>query len=147
VASLAKVALLPSFRSIGAVNNNLADPALDPVPGAPEISIAPADYDPGTTDGLISGTDPRTISNVVTGGPQADVDDPTRSAWLYTFGQFVDHDLDLEEVGTTAINIAVPADDPNFAADSQIALTRATTSATTGTAINTISGYLDLSQV
>jgi peroxidase len=144
---MSTVSPLPEFRPIGAIGNNLADPALDPVPGSPETKLAPANFAPGTTDGLIDGPNPRMISNVVTGGDQADTTDPTASAWLYAFGQFVDHDLDLEKVGSTAIDIPVPDDDPNLAAGSSIGLTRAITDPSTGTAINTIAGFLDLSQV
>jgi peroxidase len=141
------VKLLSQFRPIGAVDNNLQDPALNPTPGSAELSIAPANFAPGTTDGLIDGPNPRTISNIVSGGPQATVDDPTNSAWLYAFGQFVDHDLDLEAVGNTAIAIPVPAGDPDFADGSSIELNRAVTSPTIGTAINTVAGDLDLSQI
>ena len=145
--------LLSSFRSIGAVGNNLQDPALDPIPGTPEPAIAAPNFAPGTTDGLVDGPNPRTISNAVTGATtndgttNADSVDPTYSAWLYTFGQFVDHDLDLESVGHTDISIPVPAGDPVFPSGTTIPITRAITDPTTGTAINTVSGYLDLSQV
>ena len=142
-----RISLLPGFRSIGAVNNNLDDPSLDPAPNTPELQIAPTNFAPGTTDGVIAGPNPRTISNVLSGGPQALVNNSTRSAWLYTYGQFVDHDLDLEGVGSTSIDIPVPVGDPNFADGSSIALTRAITDPTTGTAVNTVAGYLDLSQV
>jgi len=141
------VKLLLQFRPIGGVDSNLQDPSLDPTPGSAEVSLTPANFSPGTTDGLIDGPNPRTISNVVSGGPQASVDDPTYSAWLYAFGQFVDHDLDLEAVGNTPINIPVPSGDPNFADGSSILLNRAVTSPTTGTAINTVAGDLDLSQI
>ncbi len=141
------ISLLPNFEPIGAVGNNLQNPPLDPVPDSPELRLAAPSFALGTTDRLMAGPNPRTISNVVAGGPQANVDDPTRSAWLYAFGQFVDHDLDLEEVGNTPINIPIPPGDPNFPQGSSIPLNRAITSPNTGTAINTVAGYLDLSQV
>jgi peroxidase len=139
--------LLPEFRPIGAIDNNLQDPALNPTPGSAEVSLTPANFAPGTTAGLAGGPNPRTISNVVSGGPGATVNDPQASAWIYAFGQFVDHDLDLEQTGTTPINIAVPSGDPNFGDGSSILLNRAVTDPATGTAINTVAGYLDLSQV
>jgi peroxidase len=144
---MSTVTLLSQFRPIGAVDNNQEDPALDPIAGSTEIRLAPASYAPGTTDGLIGGPNPRTISNVVSGGQQANVNDSTASAWLYAFGQFVDHDLELEGVNTTAINIPIPLGDPDFADGSSIELTRAMVNPTTGTAINTVAGYLDLSQI
>src|SRR5450631_4377112 len=123
--------ILPEFRPIGGIDNNLDNPALDPTPGSAELQIAPLNYSPGTTNGLIDAPNARTISNVVSGGQSADgenanTDDPTgASAWLYAFGQFVDHDLDLESVGTTDISIPVPNGDPNFSDGTAIPLTRA----------------------
>jgi peroxidase len=144
--------LLSTFQPIGGIDNTV-DPSINPIPGTPELAIAPPNFAPGTTDTPISGPNPRTLSNVVSGGQSADGDnatteDPTgASAWLYAFGQFVDHDLDLESVGTADISIAVPDGDPNFPNGTTIPLTRAITSATTGTALNTIAGSLDLSQI
>jgi peroxidase len=146
--------LLKEFRPIGGTGNNLNHPTLDVVPGTPEIAIAPLNFAPGTNDGLIAAPNPRTISNVIAGGTGANgqngqTDDPTASAWLYVFGQFVDHDLDLEEtpLTSTAINIVVPPGDPVFAAGTNIAMTRDTRSPATNTIINTTAGYLDLSQL
>lgn len=143
------ISLLPEFRPIGASGNNLQNSSLDPVPNTPEPALATAM--PGTTDDSIPNMNPRTISNVVMGSgnstDNASTTDPSASAWLYTFGQFVDHDLDLEAVDSTDISIPVPAGDPNFADGSSIALDRAITDPTTGTITNTTAGYLDLSQV
>ncbi len=36
------------------------------------------------------------------------------SDWIYGWGQFIDHDLDLTTTGDTAFDIAVPAGDPSF---------------------------------
>jgi hypothetical protein len=46
---------------------------------------------------------------------------------LYVFGQFVDHDLDLEETPLTsaAIDILVPSGDPVFPSGTSILMTRA----------------------
>jgi peroxidase len=145
--------LLSELRPIGGTDNNLDYPSLDATSGSAELQIAPPNYAPGTTDGLIDGPNPRTISNVVSGGQSsdgqnADTEDPTgASAWLYAFGQFVDHDLDLESVGTAEISIPVPIGDPDFPDGIAIPLTRAITDPTTGTAINTVAGDLDLSQI
>jgi peroxidase len=144
--------LLKEFQPIGGIDNTV-NPSLNPVPGTPERAIAPPNFAPGTTDTPISGPNPRTLSNVVSGGQSADgenanTSDPTgASSWLYAFGQFVDHDLDLESVGTTDISIPVPNGDPNFPNGTTIPLDRAITSPATGTAINTIAGSLDLSQI
>lgn len=144
---MVSVALLPNFRPIGAAGNNLQNPALNPTPGTPETRIAAANFAPSTTNGLINGPNPRTISDVISDGAQGNVNDPTHSDWLYVFGQFVDHDLSSQQIGTTPINIPIPPGDPNFPAGSSIALNRAVIDPTNGTAINTVAGYLDLSQI
>ena len=148
------IALLKSFRPIGAGGNNLEHPAFDPVPGSPELALAPLTFAAGTRNGLIAGPNPRTISNLISGGTGADgqtgqTTDPTASAWLYVFGQFVDHDIDLEETppDSAPINIPVPAGDPVFPSGTSIAMTRDTRSGATNTIINTTAGYLDLSQL
>lgn len=151
--SLGQSTLLREFRPIGGSGNNLQNPALNAVPGAPELALARLNFAPGTTDGLISGPNPRTISNVISGGTgangvNAQTTDPQASAWLYVFGQFVDHDLDLEDTPPTnpAINITIPPNDPTFKGTS-VAMNRDTRSPSTNTIVNTTAGYLDLSQL
>jgi len=153
-AAVPQVSLLNQFRPIGGFGNNLVNPGLDVLVGNPELIIAPLLFAPNTNDGLISATNARTISNVIGGGTGAQgqtgqTTDPTLSAWLYVFGQFVDHDLDLEETPQTnaAINITIPAGDPVFSAGTVIAMNRDTRSNKTNTIINTVAGYLDLSQL
>jgi len=150
----AQVSLLKEFRSIGGGDNNLRNPTLNAVPGNPELAFTPLNFAPGAHDGLISGPNPRTISNVIAGGTSASrqngqTTDPVLSAWLYVFGQFVDHDLDLEQtpLNSAAINITVPAGDPTFKPGTVIAMTRDTRSPATNTIVNTVAGYLDLSQL
>jgi Animal haem peroxidase len=146
------VKLLQDFRPIGAAGNNKAHPELNPTPGSPELAIAPLNFASG--GGLISGPNARTISNVISGGTGAQgqngaTTDPGASAWLYVFGQFVDHDLDLESntPSGTAINITVPTGDPVFPNGSVINMTRDVRNSTTNTIVNTTAGYLDLSQL
>jgi peroxidase len=149
-----QISLLEEFRPIGGSGNNLENPDLDVVPGGPEIASAPFNFASGTTDGLVKSPNPRTISNVIAGGSGANgqngqTTDPVASAWLYVFGQFVDHDLDLEETPMTSasINIVVPKGDPVFKEGTSIAMTRDTRNPDTNTIINTVAGYLDLSQL
>jgi peroxidase len=148
------VSLLEEFRPIGGSGNNLVHPDLDVVPGRAEIAWAPLNFAPGTVDGPVDGPNARTISNVIAGGTgakgqNAQTTDLVASAWMYVFGQFVDHDLDLEETPETsaAINIVVPNDDPVFTPGTIIAMTRDTRDPNTNTIINTVAGYLDLSQL
>jgi peroxidase len=152
--NIPQINLLKVFRPIGGSGNNLNNPDLDVVPGSAELALAPLNFAPRTKDGLVNGPNPRTISNVIAGGTGANgqngqTTDPVASAWIYVFGQFVDHDIDLEETPTTSapINIVVPPGDPVFAAGTVIAMTRDTRSPRTNTIINTVAGYLDLSQL
>jgi peroxidase len=146
--SIPIINLLPQFQPIGTGNPDVA-------PGSPELSIGPLQFAPGTTDTPVSGPNARTISNVVSGGQSADgenadTNDPTgTSAWQYAFGQFIDHDLDLENTPANGapINITIPANDPTLTPGSQILLTRAQVDPTTGTSVNTVAGDLDLSQI
>jgi peroxidase len=149
-----QISLLGEFRPIGGSGNNLRNPDLDVVPNTPEIALAPLNFAPGTNDGLVDGPNARTISNLISGGTGANgqngqTTDPVASAWLYVFGQFVDHDIDLEETPTSSapINIIVPPGDPVFTPGTSIAMTRDTRSPVTNTIINTVAGYLDLSQL
>ncbi len=148
------VALLSEFRSIGGGGNNLQNPSFDPVPGTAEIALAPLNFVAGTTDTIVAHPNPRVISNVIAGGTGAkgqngETTDPVASAWLYVFGQFVDHDIDLESTPTTsaAINITVPDNDPVFTPGTTIDMTRDQRDPTTNTIVNTVAGYLDLSQL
>src|ERR1700760_699405 len=149
-----QISLLREFRPIGGSGNNLRHPHLNVIPGNPELALAPLNFAPGTQDGLVDAPNARNISNVIAGGTGAngqngETDDPLVSAWIYVFGQFVDHDIDLEETPPTSasINIVVPPGDPVFTAGTTIAMTRDTRSPVTNTIINTVAGYLDLSQL
>ncbi len=149
-----QISLLKEYRPIGGVNNNLIHPNFNAVPGSPEIALAPLNFQPGTGHGLVGGPNPRLISTAISGGTSAEgqnseTDDPVASAWLYVFGQFVDHDLDLESSPSTSasITIIVPEGDPVFKAGTGIAMTRALRSPVTDTIINTTAGDLDLSQL
>ena len=77
------------------------------------------------------------------------------SGFMYAWGQFIDHDLDLTRSdGTTHIDVQIPAGDPNFPDGSSISITRAVTDLATGagtgqpaTAVNSVTGWLDASMV
>jgi peroxidase len=102
----------------------------------------------------------RAISNAVM-NQAADTDilnNRNLSAFVYAWGQFIDHDLDLTPSGTTAFNIAVPIGDPSFdptgTGTQVISLNRSITDPATGTSasnpaqqVNTITAYLDGSMI
>jgi peroxidase len=157
-----QISPLKEYRPIGAGGNN-PNRQLDPRPGTPEIALTPLNFaDQNNTP--VSGPHARTLSNMISGGTgvsgqNSQTTDPTASAWVYVFGQFLDHDIDLEATPLTnaAYNIYVPPENnPKFPNDSPnpfyhkaglIAMNRCTRNPSTNTIINTTAGYLDLSQL
>jgi peroxidase len=146
--------LLSEFRPIGGVRNNLLHPAFNAVPGSAELAIAPLRFANPATMEPVSGPNPRTVSNIIAGGASDTGDDSqttdtVASAWLYVFGQFVDHDLSLETSSPDGprIDITVPPGDPIFPEGGVIKLSRDVRHPRTHTIINTTAGYLDLSQL
>jgi peroxidase len=148
------------FRTIDGSNNNLAVPTMNQA-DTDFARVGPAHFADGFNE-MTPGPNPREISNIVVAQPDTGEDGPhltddngvALSGMMYAWGQFVDHDLDLEKGGTTTdISITVPADDGFLPPGSTIPLTRVAIDPATGvpghpaTAINTITGWLDGSQV
>ena len=148
------------FRSIDGSNNNLADPAMNQT-GTDFARVGPANFSDGV-NAMTPGPNPRDISNILVAQADTGDDGPhliddngiALSGMMYAWGQFVDHDLDLEKQGTTTkIPITVPENDQFLEPGSIIPVTRVAIDPATGiaghpaTAINTITGWLDGSQV
>ena len=138
--------------SIDGTGNNLSDPTLGSA-NSDETRIAPANFVPGTFDTPVGGTDPRVISNTIFAN-DANANDPGgRSAYMYAFGQFIDHDIDLNmdqtanPDGSNTLSMTVPADDPSLPPGSQISIVRGQVDPANGDAVNSVTQYLDLSQV
>src|SRR5262249_54386544 len=137
------------YRSIDGSGNNLSQTDLNAA-GTDFTRIGPANFTDGV-DAMTAGPNPRTISNVVMGQGDAAVPNPEGlSAYMYAWGQFIDHDLDLAlSDGTTHIDIPVPPGDPVFPAGSVIAMTRAVIDPATGhngkpaTAVHPITDWID----
>jgi peroxidase len=148
------------FRTIDGSSNNLADATMNQT-DTDFARLAPANFSDGFNT-MTPGPNPREISNIVVAQANTGEDGPhltddngvALSGMMYAWGQFVDHDLDLEQQGTTTdISITVPADDAFLAPGSIIPVTRVAIDPATGvaghpaTAINTVTGWLDGSQV
>jgi peroxidase len=148
------------FRTIDGSSNNLADATMNQT-DTDFARVAPANFSDGF-NAMTPGPNPREISNIVVAQANTGEDGPhltddngvALSGMMYAWGQFVDHDLDLEQQGTTTdISITVPADDAFLAPGSIIPVTRVAIDPATGvaghpaTAINTVTGWLDGSQV
>jgi peroxidase len=104
----------------------------------------------------IETVNPRTVSNNVVGEGDADVPNPDGlSAFMYSWGQFIDHDLDLvTSDGVNHIDIPILNGDAVFPDGSSIPLTRSVIDPATGagtstpaTAVNQITGWLDASMI
>ena len=134
-------AAIVNIRAIDGANNNLTNPSFNAT-NTDFARITPAHFTDGVS-GMEPGPNPRAISNIVVGQGDADVPDPSGySGFMYAWGQFIDHDLDLEKGGTVDATIVGPD-------GTVIPLSRVSTdpNATPATAINTITGWLDGSMV
>src|SRR5206468_2689442 len=105
------------YRAIDGTGNNLAHPDWGSV-GVDLIREASAAYADGVS--APAGTDrpsARAVSNAVAAAdPDGTLNDRNLSAFVYAWGQFLDHDLDLTPGASPAeaFNVAVPAGDPSF---------------------------------
>jgi peroxidase len=135
-----------AFRTIDGTDNNQTQPDTNAT-NTPETRIASPNF--GTSNGLIDGPNPRDISNIISSGDNANTPDQNGlSAMMYVWGQFVDHDLDLTpQDNTNHIDIPIPADDPSLPGVSSISLTRFEVDPSTGTAVHTVTGWMDASQI
>ncbi|MGE3163555.1 MAG: peroxidase family protein [Planctomycetota bacterium] len=103
------------YRSIDGTGNNLANPDW----GAAHTELlrqGPAAYSDGISE-MAGETrpSPRMVSNNIVSQAQPIANDESGSDWIWQWGQFLDHDLDLTDTGTTEVaNIEVPAGDPQF---------------------------------
>jgi hypothetical protein len=104
---------------IDGVGNNIANPTLGAV-NTDFSRITAASF----ADGISSpnGQDlpsARVISNLIASQDVAGIEqnlnnNRSMSDWVYAWGQFIDHDIDLTEGGSVPMNIPVPAGDPTF---------------------------------
>jgi Animal haem peroxidase len=138
------LARMRDFRQFDGTNNSLLHPSWGEV-GSQLLRTAPAQYADGLSEP--AGQDrpgAREISNTVCAleedGEEAPRNDRSMSDWVYAWGQFVDHDLDLTTTGSTPFDIPVPLGDPFFDPDSTgtqlIALDRSNFDDGTGTKPN-----------
>jgi hypothetical protein len=143
------------FRTIDGSQNNLEDPSINQA-NTDFVRVGPANFADGI-DAMQPGPNAREISNIVAANnpdTHLDVNGVALSGMMYAWGQFIDHDLDLEKGGTNTadISIPVPAGD-TLPAGTVIPLSRVAIDPATGVAghpaaaINTVTGWLDGSQI
>lgn len=149
-------------RSFDGTGNNVSQPEL----GSTDeqlLRVAPAAY----SDGISSpaGADranPRAISNLLSAQDEDSVkSERDLSAYVYVWGQFIDHDISLTSAptsGTESMDIAIPAGDeffdPDGSGDAKLSFTRSRFDPTTGTStsnprqqVNQITAWIDGSMV
>ena len=143
-----------AYRSADGSGNNTFDATLNAA-GTEFGRIGDAHFADGISEPL-GGNNPRTISNLVVGAGDAGVANPEGvSAFMYAWGQFIDHDMTLTRSDNVHhIDIVIPNGDPILPDGSVIAMTRAVIDPTTGAgtsnpalAVNTTTGWLDASMV
>jgi peroxidase len=142
------------YRSFDGSQNNQSDATLNAA-GTEFARIGEAHFADGISVPL-GGNNPRTISNLVVGAGDPDVANPEGvSAFMYAWGQFIDHDLTLTRTdGVSDISVVVPAGDSVLPAGTIIPITRAVIDPTTGAgtsnpamALNSNTAWLDASMV
>jgi peroxidase len=131
-------------RSFDGTGNNVNAPEL----GSTDeqlLRVAAANYGDGiSSPAAADAPNPRTISNSL--AAQSDETGPSDrdlSAFVYVWGQFIDHDISLTtspSTGRETLNIAIPAGDAFFDADGSgdavLSFTRSRFDGETGTDIN-----------
>jgi peroxidase len=149
-------------RTFDGTNNNLTNRQL----GSTDeqlLRVADAEYgDLVKTLGGAHRPAPRVISNAIAAQDEtAARSDRQLSAYIYVWGQFLDHDIDLTEPPTTnaeSVAIAIPTGDeqfdPNSTGTQVIPFKRSRYDATTGTStanpreqINQITAWIDASMI
>jgi hypothetical protein len=153
--------LSPVFRSIDGSSNNLVNPDWGAA-NTDLLRIAPAAYSDGVS--AMAGADrpsPREISDAVDAQSDTILNNRQMSDWVWQWGQFLDHDLDLTpQPGTPPehANVPVPTGDPFFDPNGTgtqvIGFDRSVYDHATGTGTdnprqqpNVLTSYIDGSQV
>ena len=151
--------LAVDLRPINGVGNNVANPDWGAA-GTALVRLAPAEYSDGiSAPGGQNRPGPRDISNAIVAQEDgAPTNSREMSAFIYAWGQFIDHDLDHTTSGSVAFNIQVPKGDPQFdpaeTGTMVIPLNRSIFDPDTGTGtnnprqqINTVTAFLDGSMI
>lgn len=150
----------PPVQSLDGTGNNLANPTWGST-NQQLLRTVPSEYGDGVSSP--AGADrpsARAVSNALADEDEATLNDRHMTSMVYAWGQFLDHDIDLTPGASPreAFNIAVPAGDPEFdpsgAGDKIIPLGRSQYDTTTGTSaanprqqVNTITSFVDASEV
>jgi hypothetical protein len=151
------------FRPIAEIGNNVANPTWGTA-GTDLIRVTPAEYADGVdAPSLPQDASARAISNIVNsqadalGNDIATISQQSLSDFAYSFGQFMDHDMDLTQDNGASDPIPVAPGDPIGGPGPvpvPLAFNRSQPDLATGTGpgnpaqdVTYVTSYLDLSQV
>jgi hypothetical protein len=132
---------VPQPAALDGKGNNFINPLLGSA-GSDLLRFSAAAYGDGVSSPS-GATRPsaREISDLICVQTTTNRNDRNMSSYVYGWGQFIDHDLDLTTAGTTEFNINVPTGDPDFDPNGTgtkvIYFTRSNSDAKTGTASGT----------
>jgi len=111
-------ALPDDYRSIDGTGNNISNPSWGSA-GIQLLRTAPEDYDNGiSTPAGATRNSPREISNIMATQEESILNSLEASDFIWQWGQFVDHDIDLTTETDMSLPINVPTGDPYFDPDS-----------------------------
>jgi hypothetical protein len=141
------------YRSIDGARNNLSHPRWGAA-GEQLLRLGPADYADGISEPAGAGRPhPREISNAVCAQAGSTPDPNGLSDFVWAWGQFLDHELDLTDGAEPPepLDMVVPASDAAFAGRtipfSRSAFDPATGNTTPRQQVNIITSYIDASNV
>ncbi len=147
---------LSPFRTIDGTCNNISDPEKCDW-GASDIMLhrlMDCYYGPDDTLNSMNGQDrksPREISNIVSDQTVSTPSSRNLSSLVFSWGQFLDHDIDLTPEGETEIStIPIPSNDPLFTdmiPFSRSEFLEGTGDTTTREQMNIITSWIDASNV
>ncbi len=149
-----------TYRNIDGSNNNVNNPEMNTI-DTPLLRLASADYSDGIS--ALAGTarlSPREISNIILAQSELVPNPKNASDFLWQWGQFLDHDMDITEgsVPAETADIPVPAGDvffdPSNLGDVVMSFNRSYYDVHSGTGTdnprqqnNEITGWIDASNV
>ncbi len=138
------------YRTIDGTCNNLTNTewgAAD-IPLFRELLPLYGPVDPNNSMGGVNRPNPRALSNAICSQPSDVNNNYTYSAFVFTWGQFLDHDIDLTPEGESeSVPILLPADEPLFGAPIPFHRSEARAGTSPREQTNLITSWIDGSNV
>lgn len=147
----APVSAAPLYRSIDGSGNNV-DNSTWGAAGTSLLRMAPSDYGDGISS-MAGANRPgtRAVSNGVSAQSGSNPNSKGATDFLWQWGQFLDHDIDLTLTGSTSANIPIPTNDPVFdpggTGTAEMSFHRSVGSGSPFQQTNSITAFIDASNV